>query len=40
MAKSKKKKQNWTRPENLDIWFCVSSDRYCQKLLFGGETGQ
>ena len=33
LAKSKKMKQNWTRPENLNICFCGSFDRYCQKLL-------
>ena len=34
LAKSKKIKQNWTRLENFDICFCVSFDRYCQKLVF------
>ena len=37
-AKSKKIEQNWARPENVDICFCVSFDRYYQKLMFGGET--
>ena len=36
--KKVKIKQNWTRPENLGICFCVSFDRYCQKLIFRGET--
>ena len=34
-AKIKKIKQNWTRPENFDIYFCISLD----KLNFGGEAG-
>ena len=38
-VKNKKIKQNWTKPENFDIWFCVRFDRYCQKLNFRGETG-
>ena len=33
LAKSKKMKQNWTRPENLNVCFCGSFDHYCQKLL-------
>ena len=37
-AKSKKIKQNLTRPENFDICFCKYFDRYCQKLISGGET--
>ena len=39
-AKSKKLSQKWTRQENFGIWFHVSFDRYCQKLIFGGETTQ
>ena len=38
-AKSKKIKENWTRPENIVICFCVIFDRYCQKLIFEAETG-
>ena len=38
-AKGKKVKQNWARPENFDICFCVSFDCNCQKLIFGWETG-
>ena len=38
-AKNWKIKQNWTRSGNFDICFCISFDRYCQKLIFGGETG-
>ena len=38
-AKSKKIKENWTRAENFVIGFCISFDRYCQKLIFEGETG-
>ena len=36
--KIKEIKENWTRPENFDICFCVSFDRYYQKLIFGGQT--
>ena len=36
MAKSKKVRQTWTRPESFDISFCVSFDRYCQNLLCEG----
>ena len=35
--KSKKMKQTWTRPENFDICFWISFDRYYQKIIFGGE---
>ena len=38
-TKTKKIKQNWTRPENFDISFCVSSGHFCQGLTFGGDTG-
>lgn len=34
-AKIKKIKQNWTRPENFHIYFCISLD----KLNFGEEAG-
>ena len=37
LAKSKEIKQNWKRSENFDISFCVSFDRYCQKLICEGE---
>ena len=39
IAKSKKIKQNCTRQEKFDIFFCVSVERYCKKVTFGGETG-
>ena len=39
-TESRKIKQSWTRPENSDICFCISFDRYSQKLFFGGKTGQ
>ena len=37
----KKLKQNGTRLEIFDVWFCISFDQYCQNLHFGrkGETG-
>ena len=38
-VKNKKIKQNLTVPQNFDICCCISFDRYCQKLIFGGETG-
>ena len=34
-AKIKKIKQNWTRPENFHIYFCISLG----KLNFGEEAG-
>ena len=34
-VKSKKSKQNWTRPGNFDIYFCVSFHHYFQNLDFG-----
>ena len=37
--KNKKIKLNWLRQENFDISFSVSFDRYCLKLMFGGEPG-
>ena len=37
-GKSKKIKQNWTRPENFDIRFSVIYGNYCQILVVGGET--
>ena len=36
-AKGRKIMQNWTRPENFDMCFCVRFDQNCQKLIFGGE---
>lgn len=39
VSKSKKKiKKNWTRPEKFDLCFCVTFNRYCQKLIFEGEA--
>ena len=39
LAKSRKIRQNWTRPESFDIPFYVSLNHQCQKLISGGETG-
>lgn len=39
-AISKKIKQNWRRPEQFDMSFSASLDRYYQKLISGGEVGQ
>ena len=38
LQKVKKSKQNWIRPENLDISFCINFDHYHQKLIFRVET--
>ena len=35
-AESKKSKQSWKRPENFNIYFCVSFDNYFQKLNLEG----
>ena len=37
LAKGREIMQNWTRPENFDMCFCVRFDHNCQKLIFGGE---
>ena len=37
-AKSKKIKQNWTRPEDLDFCFGIGFDYFFWKLIFGGES--
>ena len=39
LAKSKKIKEHWARPEKVNICFDVSFQSYYQKLDFGGETG-
>ena len=28
-----------SKPENVDIFFCLMFMRWCQNLVFGGETG-
>ena len=33
----KVRKSSRIRPENSDICFCINFDRWCQKLIFGGE---
>ena len=38
LVKNKKIKQNWTRQENFNIWFCLSFECYFQKLVYGGKT--
>ena len=40
LFKKLKNQHNGTRPENFDIYLCISFDHYCQKLSFRGETGQ
>ena len=39
ISKSQKIKQNWTRPENFDIYFSTIFDRQWQKFNTGGRTG-
>ena len=31
----RKNTQNWTRPENFDIWFCLIFDCLFQKVISG-----
>ena len=35
----KKKKQNWTAPDNSDICFIVIFDRYCRSFTPREESG-
>ena len=32
--------QNWARPSNFDILFCVSFEHQYQKLISGMDTGR
>lgn len=40
LCKKLKNQHNGTRPDNFDIYLCISFDHYCQKLSFRHDTGQ
>lgn len=39
LTKSYKIKQNWKRPRNFELYFCVSFDYWRQNTIIAEETG-